>query len=258
MGKLIVIDGLDGSGKTTQAELLFKRLKKESINVKRISFPNYDDDSSALVKMYLSGKLGKDPNKINPYAASSFYAVDRFISYEKYWKEFYKLGSIIICDRYVTSNFIYQMIKLPKHEWNNFIQWIEDFEYKKLSLPKPDKVIYLDLEPKISQKLIDERCQQNNVKKDIHEKDIDYLNNCRKAAQYISNCKNWNIIKCSENIDNHSKYTNIPDIPHGATYTSKDIPKPTLNLVGDNKEIYGIKTLNDRIFELVKDLVLTI
>lgn len=196
MGRLIVIDGLDGSGKATQSKLLFNKLKKTDKNIIKISFPNYDDESSGPIKMYLSGQFGADPKDVSPFAASSFYAIDRYSSYKKYWGKKYLSGYNIICDRYVTSNLIHQIVKLDKSDWNEFIDWVEDFEYNKLGLPKPDKVIYLDLDLNISQKLIEKRCIDNNIKKDIHEKDFVYLKKCQEAARYISSLKNWNLINC--------------------------------------------------------------
>ena len=198
IGKLIVIDGLDGSGKATQSQMLFEKLKQKNPKVLKISFPNYQDDSSILVKKYLAGEFGSSPEDVNSFAASSFYAIDRFISYKKYWKDSYLSGYTIICDRYVTSNLIHQMAKIEQKKWQEFINWIEDYEYNKLGLPRPDKVIYLDLDVDISQKLIDSRCNQNNLKKDIHEKDVDYLKRCQQSARYLSDLKKWNLVKCND------------------------------------------------------------
>lgn len=202
MGKLIVIDGLDGSGKATQAELLFNKLKSIDEKTIKLSFPNYSDESSALIKMYLAGNFGSNPEEVNPYAASSFYAVDRYASYKKYWEKKYLSGYNIICDRYVTSNIIHQMAKLKNTEWEYFVNWVEDYEYNKLKLPKPDKVIYLDVDLAISQNLIKKRCDLKKIKKDIHEKDIFYLERCKQAADYISELEKWNVINCCNNNGN--------------------------------------------------------
>lgn len=202
MGKLIVIDGLDGSGKATQTELLFSKLKAISEKTIKLSFPNYNDESSALIKMYLAGDFGNNPKEVNPYAASSFYAVDRYASYKKYWEKKYLDEYNIICDRYVTSNLIHQMAKLKNTEWEYFVNWVKDYEYNKLKLPKPDKVIYLDVDLTVSQNLIKKRCSCEKTEKDIHEKDVVYLERCRHAAKYISKLEKWNVINCCDNDGN--------------------------------------------------------
>ena len=111
LGKIIVIEGTDSSGKETQSNLLFEELKKQGFNVKKISFPNYDSPACEPVKMYLAGEFGKDALNINPYPVSTMYAIDRYASYKKEWEEFYKTGGILITDRYTTSN---MFIKLQK------------------------------------------------------------------------------------------------------------------------------------------------
>lgn len=194
---LIVVEGLDGSGKATQTKLLFEKLSEKN-KVSRISFPDYNCDSSALVKMYLGGKFGKDPNCVNPYAASSFYAVDRFASFMQFWKEDYENNVIILADRYATSNMIYQASKLPENERESFIRWIEDFEYSKLGLPSPDLVIYLDMLPEISQKLLSGRYGGDDSKKDIHEKDVSFLKKCRENALFAAKLCSWQVIGCYE------------------------------------------------------------
>lgn len=192
---LIVVEGLDGSGKETQTKLLYKKLS-EKRRVSHISFPDYNCESSALVKMYLSGKFGSQPSSVNPYAASAFYAVDRFASYKQFWQKDEESGNLILADRYTTSNMIYQAVKLPENERENFIRWIEEFEYKKLALPKPDVVIYLDMLPEISQKLLQKRYEGDNSRKDIHERDVSFLINCRESALYAAQICSWKVIKC--------------------------------------------------------------
>lgn len=163
--KFIVIEGLDGSGKATQTKILFDKISAMGKSIKRLEFPDYANESSALVKMYLGGEFGSNPNDVNAYAASSFYAVDRVASFLKFWKKDYDNSDVILSDRYATSNIIYQMSKLDKSEWDNFIEWQEDFEYNKLSVPKPDKVIYLDVKPEVSQKLMSKRYEGDEGKK---------------------------------------------------------------------------------------------
>lgn len=196
MGKLIVIEGLDGSGKGTQAQILFERLEKEGRKVKKISFPVYSSDSSALVRMYLAGQFGLRPGDVNAYAASSFYAVDRFASFKADWGKEYNDDYIIIADRYTTSNGVHQCSKLPEDEWNGFMDWLYDFEYSKLGIPAPDEVIYLDMSPQVSRKLLSGRYSGDESKKDIHEKDREYLKKSRDAAFFCIGHDNWTKIKC--------------------------------------------------------------
>ena len=197
-GKLIVMEGLDGSGKATQTRILCSEIRKYKKSVCRVSFPDYNEPSSSLVKMYLNSEFGQSPEDVNPYAAASFYAVDRFSSYNKFWKERYQKGQIIIADRYTTSNAVYQLEKLPKEKWDDFINWLEDYEYNKLDLPRPDLVIYLDMPIEISQKFMTGRYEGKESKKDLHEKNIEFLKNCREAALYTAEKLNWKIIKCSK------------------------------------------------------------
>lgn len=196
MGKLIVIEGLDGSGKGTQAQILFERLEKEGRKVKKISFPVYSSDSSALVRMYLAGQFGSRPGDVNAYAASSFYAVDRFASFKADWGKEYNDDYIIIADRYTTSNGVHQCSKLPEDEWNGFMDWLYDFEYSKLGIPAPDEVIYLDMSPQVSQKLLSGRYSGDESKKDIHEKDKEYLDRSRQAARFCAEHDGWKTVKC--------------------------------------------------------------
>ena len=149
-GKLIVLEGIDGSGKSAQFRRLCARLEKDGIDYNHIVFPRYDQDSSALIRMYLAGEFGTHPDDVNAYAASSFYAVDRYSSFKKYWQKDYLGGSVIVCDRYTTSNAIYQMCKLKKSLWDEYLTWLYDYEYNKLELPRPDAVIYLDVDIKIN------------------------------------------------------------------------------------------------------------
>ncbi len=196
--KLVVIEGLDGSGKSTQFELVKKYLCEKGVDVKAISFPEYDKPSSALVKMYLGGEFSKNASDVNAYAASSFYAVDRYASYKLYWENDYLQGKSILAARYVTSNAIYQMTKLSKDKWNDYIDWLCEYEYEKLGLPKPDLVIFLDMPVEVSQKLMTKRYDGDEGKKDIHEANVEFLNNCREAALFAANKDNWKIISCSD------------------------------------------------------------
>ncbi len=196
MKKMIVIEGLDGSGKATQAKLLAKSLQERGIKVREVSFPDYDSPSSALVKMYLKGEFGAKPGDVNAFAASAFYAVDRFASYKKNWQAAYAEG-VIIADRYTTSNAIHQCSKLEPEKWDAYLDWLFDFEYEKLGIPKPDMVIYLRVDPEISQKLMSTRYEGHEEKKDIHEKDMDYLRRCQSAAGYCAQRLGWKVVECS-------------------------------------------------------------
>ncbi|MBR4282214.1 MAG: thymidylate kinase [Clostridia bacterium] len=197
-GKLIVIEGLDGSGKTTQSDLLFEKFTKEGKNPRLLSFPCYDDPSSALIKMYLNGELAPDANQINAYAASVLYTVDRYASYRKDWMNFYLDGGLLIANRYTTSNIVHQMSKLEKDEWDNYIEWLEDNEYNKIGIPRPDMVIYLDMPIEVSQKLMTGRYDGDENKKDIHEKDVNYLKSCRETALHAAEKCGWKVISCAK------------------------------------------------------------
>lgn len=196
-GKIIVIEGLDGSGKNTQARLLCEALSKEH-QVKRLSYPDYESDSSALVRMYLGGELGDDPMAVNAYAASSFYAVDRIASYLKFWKEDYENGMNFVFDRYSTSNAVYMLSKLEECEKESYLKWLEDFEFVKMGLPAPDKVIYLDMPTDISQRLMSKRYEGDESKKDLHEKNVEFLKLCRGNALYAAEKLGWTVIECSD------------------------------------------------------------
>ncbi len=198
MGKIIVIEGLDGSGKGTQSQMLFEELLNQGKKVKKVSFPDYESDSSALVKMYLAGKFGAKPSDVNAYAASTFYAVDRYASFKSSWQSLYDDDYIIIADRYTTSNGVHQCSKLPETQWEDFLHWLYDFEYKKMGIPSPDCVIYLDMSLEVSQKLLSSRYNGNEDKKDIHEKDKEYLAKSSQAAHFCAQHDNWKIIKCDD------------------------------------------------------------
>ena len=197
-GKLIVIEGLDGSGKATQTELLCKKTEQLGLRYSRISYPNYDSPSSSLVKMYLGGELSKDPDGVNPYAAAAFYAVDRCADFLKYRKKDYDTGGLFISDRYATSNAVYQTSKLPRNEWEAYINWLDDFEYNKLGVPKPDLVIYLDMDISVSQKLLSKRYNGIESKKDIHEADTEFLKRCRETALFAAKTLGWHVVRCDD------------------------------------------------------------
>jgi dTMP kinase len=195
---LIVLEGLDGSGKGTQTALLAQALVKRGYPLRQVTFPDYDSPSSALVRMYLDGEFGSDPGDVNAYAASAFYAVDRFASFRRDWKADYDRGSVILCDRYVTSNMVYQMGKAPREEWDQYLAWTEDFEYGKLGLPKPDLVLFLDMPVEVSQKLLLQRYHGDSGKKDIHESHLEFLRSCGECARYAGERLHWKVIPCAK------------------------------------------------------------
>lgn len=198
MGKLIIFEGLDGSGKGTQTDLLCQALRAKGEEPMQITFPDYESDSSALVKMYLSGRFGQKPDDVNAYASSTFYAVDRFASYKTRWGDFYRRGGLIVSDRYTTSNAVHQCSKLPPMHWDGFLEWLFDFEYKKMGIPAPDAVVYLSVEVEVSQRLIAERYHGDTNKMDIQEKDIEYLARSRAAAEYCARKLGWERIVCTK------------------------------------------------------------
>lgn len=195
---LIVIEGLDGSGKGTQTALLRERIISEGYAVRHISFPNYSETSAALVKSYLAGEFGSTPDSVNAYAASSFYAVDRYAAFKKHWESDYLGGVNILADRYTTSNAVYQMTKLPAAQWDGYLAWLEDYEYRLLGLPAPDAVVYLDMPPQVSQRLISGRYSGDESRKDIHEANIAFQEQCRRSALYSARKLGWNVISCCE------------------------------------------------------------
>ncbi|MCM1523200.1 MAG: thymidylate kinase [Ruminococcus sp.] len=202
-GRLIVIDGLDGCGKSTQLELVFGKLNggnasSNGRNVRRISFPDYGMPSSALVKMYLAGEFSENADGVNPYAASTFYAADRYASFKLKWERDYLKGDIILSGRYVCSNAIHQTPKLPPEQWDGFLDWLADYEYEKLALPRPDKTILLDITPELSQERLSARYGGDESKKDIHESSAEYMGRCREAALYAARRQGWDIVSCSD------------------------------------------------------------
>lgn len=196
--RLVVIEGLDGSGKSTQVALLKEYLTANGTPVRQIKLPDYDDPSSTLVKMYLGGDFGSQPEDVNVYAASSFYAVDRYASYRRHWQTDYEAGTLILADRYTTSNAVHQAVKLPEAEWKDYLQWLSDYEYQKLGIPRPDSVIFLDMPVEVSQKLMTARYGGEEGRKDVHEANVRYLHACRKAALFAAKELGWSVVTCAE------------------------------------------------------------
>ena len=197
-GKLIVFEGTDGSGKATQTQLLCEHLDRLGIDFRKIDFPRYDKPSAAMVKEYLDGNLGKKPEDVNAYAASMFYAMDRYASYKQDWGQFYEQGGLIVADRYTTSNAVHQASKLPDGEREDYLKWLFHTEYGLLELPEPDLVIYLDMPTEITERMMRQREKLTGTHADIHEQDEEYLKQCRlNARKVVDTCK-WSIIHCAE------------------------------------------------------------
>lgn len=213
MGKLIIFEGLDGSGKGTQTNLLCQALRARGADLRQITFPDYESDSSALVRMYLSGRFGQRPDDVNAYAASTFYAVDRFASYKTDWGEFYRTGGLVVSDRYTTSNAVHQCSKLPPMHWDGFLDWLFDFEYKKMGIPSPDAVVYLSVDVEVSQGLLAGRYHGDAAKMDIQEKDTEYLARSRAAAEYCAHKLGWRRIDCTRE-ENGKKIMRTPEDIH--------------------------------------------
>ena len=198
MGKLIVFEGTDGSGKSTQFELLAKRLEAEQIGFQRLRFPQYEEPSSALIRMYLGGAFGDDPEAVNAYAASTFYAVDRYASYQCVWKDYYQGGGFVVSDRYTTSNAVHQGSKVPEGERAEFFRWLYDLEYDRMGLPRPDLVVLLDMPVELSEQLMRKREQSTGTHADIHERDEDYLKKCRDVALHAAKYYGWRTVSCAK------------------------------------------------------------
>ncbi len=196
MGKLIVIEGTDGSGKSTQFQKLTQRLTEEQQNFKTLVFPQYSQPSSALIRMYLGGEFGSKPTDVNAYAASAFYAVDRYASFKKDWGNWYEEGGLIVSDRYTTSNAVHQASKELPENRAEFLRWLYEFEYDKLGMPRPDLTIYLDVPTAFTEQMMRRREAATNTHADIHEQDMSYLATCREMGRSAAQYYGWNVVQC--------------------------------------------------------------
>ena len=196
MGKLIVIEGTDGSGKSTQFRLLTQRLEQEGRAFRQLEFPQYSEPSSALIKMYLGGEFGKNAGDVNAYAATAFFAVDRYASYKKFWGSWYEQGGLVLSGRYTTSNAVHQASKEPQDSWAGYWKWLSEFEYDQLGLPCPDLTIYLDVPTEYTEKLMRQREADTHTNADIHEQDMEYLATCRRCGKEAAAFFGWTVIDC--------------------------------------------------------------
>ena len=196
MGKLIVIEGTDGSGKSTQFKLLTQRLTREGRDFRQLEFPQYSEPSSALIKMYLGGEFGTNVGDVNAYAATAFFAVDRYASYKKFWGNWYEKGGLVVSGRYTTSNAVHQASKERPELWTEYWKWLSEFEYDRLGLPCPDLTVYLDVPTEYTEKMMRKREQDTNTTADIHEQDLSYLATCRRCGREAAAFFGWKIIDC--------------------------------------------------------------
>lgn len=196
MGKLIVLEGTDGSGKSTQFRMLTEHLEQDHREFQKLVFPQYAEPSSALIRMYLGGEFGSNPTDVNAYAASAFYAVDRYASYKKGWGEWYENGGLVLSDRYTTSNAVHQASKENGENQQKFLKWLYDFEYEKLGLPRPDLTIYLDVPTAFTEQMMRRREHDTNTHADIHEQDLTYLATCRETGKAAAEYYGWTVIQC--------------------------------------------------------------
>lgn len=198
-GKLIIIEsGSDASGKATQSELIYEKLKNEGVKVRKVQYPNYESESSTLVKMYLRGDFGKNADDVDAYIASTFFTADRYASYKTEWEDFYKEGGVVIADRYTTSNMVHQASKMAVEDRDKYLDWLDDYEYGMFKMPRPDIVIFLNVPVEFSRKLMANRMNKftGEKEKDIHERDAEYLERTYRNSLYIADKYGWKIVEC--------------------------------------------------------------
>ncbi len=196
-GRLIVFEGTDGSGKATQTGLLCRELERRGLAYRKLEFPRYQEESSALIRLYLSGAFGSNADDVNAYAAATFFAVDRYASFRQDWGDYYRSGGLLIADRYTTSNAVHQTSKLPPEERRGFLDWLFDFEYRLLGLPEPTRVVYLDVPTELTGEMMRRREQQTGTHADIHEQDQAYLRRCRENGAWVADYCGWTKICCA-------------------------------------------------------------
>ena len=196
---LIVLEGIDGSGKSTQFRLLCEYMDRLRRDDTRLVFTQYNKSSSALLTMYLNGEFGTDPNAVNAYAASTFYAVDRYESYKNVWgKAYNERGGLVLADRYTTSNAVHQGAKFQGAARQAFFHWLDDFEHEKVELPRPNVVIYMDVPAEIALENMRARQTATGTAPDIHETGAAYLRQCIATAQEAAAFYGWHVVSCTD------------------------------------------------------------
>lgn len=199
MGYIVVIEGTDGCGKQTQAKALMEKLRELGYPVMTQSFPNYESLSAGPVKMYLGGEFGADTS-MDAYQASSLFAVDRLCTYKKNLEGFYNNGGIIVMDRYVQSNMLHQAGKIrERDEVNKYLEWLDNLEFNILGLPRPNRVMFLDVPVNVSRKLMEERgIHKTGTVKDVHEENPEHLIQAYNSGKYVSEKFGWDVIPCTK------------------------------------------------------------
>ncbi|WP_409968848.1 thymidylate kinase [Bengtsoniella intestinalis] len=196
-GVLIVIEGTDGSGKATQAGRLLEKLQAMGKDCRGLDFPRYGKPSATMVEQYLGGAFGNSPEAVNAYAASLFYAVDRYASYKEDWGDFYHKGGILVSNRYTTSNAVHQGSKLEGQGRADYLTWLSDLEYHRMAIPEPTLVVYLDMPTAVTEQLMAKRQEATHTTADIHEQDGAYLRRCRDNAKAVAQTQGWQVISCA-------------------------------------------------------------
>ena len=208
-GKLIVIEGAcDGIGKTTQFNMLYDRLIQDGYKVVSHHFPSYNTYQGAPVEHYLAGDFGT-PKDNSPYFINGLYAIDRAVTWKTELQESYENDDIVLLDRYTTSSLIYQASVIEDiEERKKFLDYVSDFEYNRLGIQKPDFVIFLTADFDVANKLRIARGDNEGIKNDLHERDIDYMKHVYDNALFVANYLKWNIITC----DKDGKFRTKEDI----------------------------------------------
>lgn len=211
-GTVLVFEGTDGSGKQTQSQKCFEALVAKGVSVRMMSFPQYENPSSALVKKYLDGEFGENAKDVDAYKASSFYAIDRFVAFDEDLRRFLHEGGVLILDRYTTSSLLHQGGKIRDvGEREAFFDWVESLEYETYQLPRPKKVFYLMVPPWKNMSLMENRQHrfENSTKKDIHERDFDHLAEAFENGMYLVESRGWELVHC---LDEEKHMRSIEDI----------------------------------------------